>query len=333
MMRTLLHGLLLLLVFLTVLASGGSAQSVLELPLRGRVMDHANLLTSEAEGLLTEQLAQHEASTTNQVVVLTLFSLDGRSVEEVANVLFNRWGLGQDGRDNGVLLLVAREDRELRIEVGLGLEGDLTDAEAGRIIRNVIVPAFRGDDYQGGILSGVSAILGTIEGTYTPVDDGGGDEDMPWWFGLIFLVSHVLVPGYLAVRALILPPLSRYPTLLFSLMFIAPMLLFFSTVLFDVLPFVEHDPQSGGSPIAAGALLMGGFLLLWIGVDVYMSRSEKWQGIREQVREAQKKGKKTRIDAGWMSFSAGGSSSSGGSGGGFSGGGGSSGGGGASGSW
>src|SRR5690606_5234978 len=123
-------------------------------PLTGRVVDLADVLSPATEAQVTTLLEAHEAQTTNQVAVLTIPSLQGSTVEEVANEVFNAWGLGQSGRDNGVLLLVARDDRELRIEVGYGLEGALTDAEAGRIIRNVIVPRFRDGDFDGGVSAG-----------------------------------------------------------------------------------------------------------------------------------------------------------------------------------
>ncbi|MEM9997062.1 MAG: TPM domain-containing protein, partial [Bacteroidota bacterium] len=126
--------------------------------LTGRVVDLADLIDADMEAALTATLAALEDSTTHQVAVLTLPDLQGEAVEPVATRIFNAWGLGQQGLNNGVLLLVARDDRKLRIEVGVGLEGVLTDAEAGRIIRNRIVPRFRSGDFAGGIQAGVLAI-------------------------------------------------------------------------------------------------------------------------------------------------------------------------------
>src|SRR5690606_36516229 len=138
-------------------------QPLADLPLTGRVMDHAGILAGATEGSLEALLAAHEAATTNQVAVLTVPSLGGGTVEGVANGVVNTWGLGQAGRDHGVLLLVARDGRELRIEVGYGLEGALTDAEAGRIIRGVIVPRFRDGDFDGGVTAGVVEILAELD--------------------------------------------------------------------------------------------------------------------------------------------------------------------------
>jgi uncharacterized protein len=314
-----------LFLLIGLFASGIAVAQPVVPALTGRVVDTADILTDATEQLLSQMLAAHEDSTTNQVAVLTIPSLDGEAIEPLANRVFNTWRLGQAGSNNGVLLLIARDDRELRIEVGFGLEGDLTDAEAGRIIRNVIVPVFRNGDFNGGTIAGVTAILGTLQGTYTPPEGGSdSDEDMPWWFGSLFFLTHLLLPGFIGLRALVMPPVQRYSTFVFSLFFIAPMLLIFGALIWwggtgDGIPWL-------------GVGLLAAYLLSWIVADISMTISPKWQDVRKQVKAAVESGKKTKVDAGWISFSAGGSSSSGG-GGGFSGGGGSSGGGGASGSW
>lgn len=170
-----------------VLASVAAGRDVP--PLTGRVVDLADLLSPGAEQTLTQMLAAHEDSTTNQVVVLTIPSLDGEVLEEYATRVFRTWALGQADLDNGVLLLIALDDREVRIEVGYGLEGSLTDASAGSIIRNVIVPQFKDGNYEAGILSGVTSILGVVEGTLgvpKPEPDGSA------WGALLFLLFPLL---------------------------------------------------------------------------------------------------------------------------------------------
>ena len=113
----------------------------LEVPtLTGRVVDMAELLTSEQEAALVADLEAFEKKSSDQVVILTIPSLDGDVLENYANLVFRTWALGQKGEDNGLLLLVARDDRKLRIEVGYGLEGVMTDALSGFIIRETIVP-------------------------------------------------------------------------------------------------------------------------------------------------------------------------------------------------
>ena len=136
-------------------------------PLTGRIVDTAHLVTPDLAASLSQELAAHERRTGNQVAVLTLPSLQGEPLEEFSHRVATTWKLGQKGKDNGVLLLVAVQDRRIRIEVGYGLEGVLTDAVTSRIIRNEMVPRFRAGEYSQGITAGLRAILGTIEGTYT----------------------------------------------------------------------------------------------------------------------------------------------------------------------
>ncbi len=309
-MPRLLAPLLLLLV-----ALAAHAQPAVP-PLSARVTDLGDVLSAQTEQALALTLAAHEDSTSNQVVVLTVPSLEGESVERYANRVFNAWGLGRAATNNGVLVLIARDEREMRIEVGYGLEGTLTDSRAGRIIRTSFIPSFRDGDYDAGTLAGVTAILGVLDGTYEPPEDGGGNA-LPWYGRLIFGLTHILLPGIVAFYTLFESSgVSRYVAVLFLLVFIG----------------------IGGAlivPLPYGWFVGPGFFLLYVLVDLYMSCSEKWRLVRRQVAAASKRGKTTKVNVGGFSFSIGGASSSGRSsgGGGFSGGGGSSGGGGASGSW
>jgi uncharacterized protein len=134
----------------------------------GWVVDEAGILPGDLVAVLDVRLADHEAKTGNQVVVLTLASLGGRAVEEVALEEATRRRIGQKGRDNGVLFLVAPNDRAARIEVGYGLEAALPDALAGRLLRRRVVPRFREQDLPGGVDAGVAAILEVLEGSYRP---------------------------------------------------------------------------------------------------------------------------------------------------------------------
>ena len=146
----------------------GSATHALEVPpLTGRVVDLAHVLPSSTATQLSERLQAHEDKTTNQLAVLIVPSLEGEPLFDFSHGVASSWKLGQKGTDNGALLLVAIKDRKVRIEVGYGLEGTLTDARSAQIIRHEIVPRFRAGDYAGGITAGVDAILKTIEGTYT----------------------------------------------------------------------------------------------------------------------------------------------------------------------
>ena len=151
------------------------ALAALDFPtLTGRVVDKANLLTSNQENRIAKRLEQFEADTSNQVVVVTLPSLQGVSIEEFGYQLGRHWGIGQAGQDNGLLLIVAPNERKVRIEVGYGLEGDLPDATAKIIIEQYILPAFRNDDFPYGIAIGVDSILDSIDGTLRPRAIGPG---------------------------------------------------------------------------------------------------------------------------------------------------------------
>ncbi len=142
--------------------------------LSGYVNDQAEMLSAGTVQALDRELHAFEDSTSNQVVVLTVTDLGGEGLEEFSCRVARTWRLGQKGKDNGVLLLVSRDDRKVRIEVGTGLEGDLTDVTCGLIIRSRILPRFRNADFDGGVLDGVHAILDAIRGSFSPAADPDG---------------------------------------------------------------------------------------------------------------------------------------------------------------
>lgn len=166
-------------LFLLYIAVCSGAYAQPEFPtLTGRVVDNANLLSAQSRSNLTALLAQHEQETSNQVVVATLSQLDGYEIADFSNRLFRHWQLGQKDKDNGVLLVVAIAERKVRIEVGYGLEGALTDALSSQIIRNEITPAFKQSDFDRGINQGVNAILAAIAGEYVLEEGGSSDESI-----------------------------------------------------------------------------------------------------------------------------------------------------------
>lgn len=132
--------------------------------LSGRIVDGAKLLDAEASARIAGKLKAHEDKTTDQVVVATVPSLQGLSIEDYANGLFRAWGLGDKAKNNGALLLVAPNERKVRIEVGYGLEGALTDALSKVIITTAVAPKFKNGDFAGGIEGGVDAILSILTG-------------------------------------------------------------------------------------------------------------------------------------------------------------------------
>ena len=149
--------------------------------LTGRVVDQARVLSQSTKDELETLLATHENNTTNQVVVATIESLGNAQIEGYSIELARRWGIGQKGKDNGVVLVVAPNDKQVRIEVGYGLEGTLTDALSSSIINYYIIPEFKKGDIQNGINIGVQKIIALLDGDEGVKEEieAKGDYDMP----------------------------------------------------------------------------------------------------------------------------------------------------------
>lgn len=265
-------------------------------PLTGRIVDLAHVLPTQVAASLTRDIEAHETKTSNQVAVLILPSLEGEPLEEFSHRIATGWKLGRKGTDNGVLLLVALKDRKVRIEVGYGLEGTLTDLRSAHIIRNEIVPRFRTGDLPGGITAGTQAILGAIEGTYKaeevpPGPGRSGQEPTAFEYVIIGIVVGTLA-GILLSHGL------RHTRALLG----------------SILAFLVAQFASVGLGLAAA-----GITALLLSLLLLMNRGGG--------------GRRGDWGDGLMTGPAGGFGGSFGNGGGFSGGGGSFGGGGASGGW
>ena len=155
--------LLLSLAAALLFAFPAAAQTKLDFPpLTGRVVDQANLLDPATEQALTEKLAALEAGSTDQLVVVTVNSLQDKEIEDYGYQLGRAWGIGQKENDNGALLIVAPNERKVRVEVGYGLEPILTDAFSSQVIRDDILPFFRDGDYQAGVVKGVDALIAQL---------------------------------------------------------------------------------------------------------------------------------------------------------------------------
>lgn len=147
-----------------------TAQAELKFPeLTGRVVDNAQMIEPAVREQLTQQLNAHEKTTGEQLVVVTLPDLQGADIADFGYQLGRYWGIGQKDKNNGALLIVARDERKLRIEVGYGLEGRLTDAQSSVIIHQVITPAFKAGNFSKGISDGVAAMLVVLGGN--PLDE------------------------------------------------------------------------------------------------------------------------------------------------------------------
>jgi len=134
--------------------------------LQGYVNDYAGMISPSAKSKIEERLRAFEQSDSTQIVVLTIPSLEGENLEEFGIKAAEAWKIGQKGKDNGAILIVSKQDRKIRIEVGYGLEGRLTDLAAGRIIDLVIKPRFQQGDIDGGFIAGVSSMIAATRGEF-----------------------------------------------------------------------------------------------------------------------------------------------------------------------
>src|SRR5712691_7701190 len=158
-----------LLVLALLLCAAAVAQAALPIPKApgGRINDYAGVLSAEDRARLEDKVRAREQGSQNQVVVAIFRSLEGESLEDYSIRLAKAWRIGQKALDNGVIFLVFLDDRKMRIEVGYGLEGSLTDAVSSSILRDVVAPRFREGRTADGIAAGLDAIDRAIAGTYT----------------------------------------------------------------------------------------------------------------------------------------------------------------------
>lgn len=162
------------LLVVVCLAAAGLVLAQAAVPkLIGRVNDYAGMLDQRQQTQLDDGLRQFEEQTTTQVVLLTVPSLEGESIDTFSIRVAEKWKIGQAGKDNGVILVVAPTERKVRIEVGYGLEGALTDLEASRIIRSVITPAFKTGNFYAGIAGGLDGIMKATQGEFKAPEGSG----------------------------------------------------------------------------------------------------------------------------------------------------------------
>lgn len=293
------------LVFLMAISVSVVAQTIPEL-WGTRVHDEANVLSHEAIDRLESELTAYEDSTSNQIAILIIPTLGETPLEEYSLKVAEKWKLGQTGKDNGALLLIAVNDHKIRIEVGYGLEGLLTDAITSRIIRNEIAPRFRKNDFNGGVTAGVDAMVKAIGGEYTAEDDFAELGIIPRILIGLFVFS---ILGVFTVFAIIIPGWGSWVLYVFLI----PFYTFFPMIIFGF----------------AGGIVMAVVYVVTLPIIKVLASKSSWGKSLSKSMGVPSTG-----GGGWSGGSRG---SSGGfssrSSGGFSGGGGSFGGGGSSGSW
>jgi uncharacterized protein len=162
--------------------------------LTGPVVDGAHLLPAGVFDQLSRKLAAYSQQNGTQVVVVTIPTLNGYPIEDYGYQLGRHWGIGQKGRNNGVLLIVDSGERHVRIEVGYGLEGTLTDAQSFLIINNVILPRLRKGDYAGGITAGTDAILSVLGGHLLAAPQQQAAERNGTGFLMLLVLFFVILP-------------------------------------------------------------------------------------------------------------------------------------------
>jgi uncharacterized protein len=156
----------------------------------GRITDRTGTLNPREIAVLEQKLGAFEKETTNQIAVLLIPSLQGDSLEDFSIRLAEKWKIGQKGRNNGAILLVVKNERKIRIEVGYGLEGALPDALAGTIIRNEIGPRFKEGRFYAGIEAGLNAIMAATKGEYRAAKKNSrGSQGLPLWVPLLLILG------------------------------------------------------------------------------------------------------------------------------------------------
>ncbi len=289
--------------------------------LTGRVVDNAEILQPATRSRLTMALRAHEQRTTDQVVVLTVPTIGDESVEEYSAKVFETWKLGVKGKDNGVLIVIVPQDRKMRIEVGYGLEGTLTDVASSRIIRNLMTPQFKTGNYDQGVEDGTRAVIAQLEGQADVAPDGAGSNatkpssngfspPMPWPMRILFGAFIFGIIGLFTFIGVMTPGFSGW----FLYVFLIPFWAMFPVFILGMrVTVVVLAVYLVGFPAAK----------LLVGRTAWYAKAA--QDLKTKGRASV--GGFTVMGGG---FSGGGSS---GGGGGFAGGGGGSGGGGSSGSW
>jgi len=202
--KTFFLGLILLVMALFFSTSAHA----LDVPkLTGYVNDYAGMLSPQTKATLEQELRAFEQSDSTQIVIVTIPSLEGEVPEQFSLKIAEAWKIGQKGKDNGIIFLVSKEDRKLRVEVGRGLEGKLTDLMAGRIIDLVVKPRFKRGDFDGGFINGVHALIDATRGEFKADQQTGRRQGARGSQGMSRLFTFVI---FLGIAMLMLGSVSKF---------------------------------------------------------------------------------------------------------------------------
>jgi uncharacterized protein len=272
------------------------------------VHDEAHILMQETVDKLENQLVAYQDSTSNEIAILIISSLEGESLENYSMQVVEKWQLGKKSKDNGVLLLIVVDDHKIRIETGYGLEGVLTDAICSRIIRNEIAPSFRQNNYDSGVVDGINAIIKAIGNEYNTDEEVETSLTLKERILIGIFIFGIL--GVFTFLALFIPGCAGW----FLYAFLIP---FYATFPMAVLG------------TSAGVILMILYVAGFPILKLILARTPWGKILAKKFASVNSsRGRGWSSGSGWSAGSGGGRSS-----GGFSGGGGSFGGGGSSGSW
>jgi uncharacterized protein len=235
--------------------------------LQGYVNDYAGMISSPAKSKIEDELRAFEQSDSTQIVILTIPSLEGENLEEFSIKVGETWKIGQQGKDNGILFIVSNQERRIRVEVGRGLEGSLTDLMAGRIIDQVIKPRFKQGDFDGGFIAGVSAIINATRGEFQAEERPAQRRQSgfpPFLTFLMFLGIFTLIFGSFSrvlggiVGAIGLPSIVNFGLLPIGLPLIIFLALFgFGSGFFLPSLFSLKGPRRGGHRNHRGGFFFG----------------------------------------------------------------------------
>lgn len=252
--RKLRHAFTLVIVGISILFAFGEMAVASFPPLTGRVVDQANILSAPTKLMIISELERFEGEDQGpQLVVVTVDSLEGKSIEDYALDLGRLWKIGHAAKNNGIILLIAPNEREVRIEVGYGLEGVLTDAAANQIIRKVLVPELRDNHWDAAAKAGVKAIINEIKSPqYQEASELDESHTSAWWllayFVLLFFSKYIRYVFALCIN------------LVLTILLIAPLnailwLFGRNPITFKGLPLPSRGGKNGGS----GGGFWGGF--------------------------------------------------------------------------